>query len=115
VRVLVLRRSIVTEKLARRGVHAARECSLDAREAIFVRDITPPAAVTLEPAQRAAAIHAAFAEDADARRQRPYPVPGSGGRPVGVVPWSAIIAAQEGPDTRIGEVLQRAARRGLSG
>jgi chloride channel protein, CIC family len=47
--VLVLRRSILTEKVARRGVHVAREYSVDPLERIPVRDVLHTA-VRLAPA-----------------------------------------------------------------
>src|SRR6185295_12894806 len=37
--VLVLRRSILTEKVARRGFHVSREYSIDELEILFVRDV----------------------------------------------------------------------------
>jgi CBS domain-containing protein len=37
--VLVLRRSILTEKVARRGFHVSREYAIDALEILFVRDV----------------------------------------------------------------------------
>jgi hypothetical protein len=44
--VLVLRRSILTEKVARRGYHVSREYEIDPLEVLFVRDVMelPPAA-----------------------------------------------------------------------
>jgi H+/Cl- antiporter ClcA/CBS domain-containing protein len=37
--VLVLKRSILTEKVARRGFHLSRECSVDPLEVLFVREV----------------------------------------------------------------------------
>jgi CBS domain-containing protein len=37
--VLVLRRSILTEKVARRGLHVSREYAIDTLEVLFVRDV----------------------------------------------------------------------------
>jgi H+/Cl- antiporter ClcA len=47
VSVLVLRRSVLTEKVARRGVHVSREYSVDPLEVLFVGDVmgSGPAAV----------------------------------------------------------------------
>ncbi len=56
--VLVLRRSILTEKVARRGVHVAREYSVDPLERIPVRDVVrtavrpAPAELSVEEALR---------------------------------------------------------------
>jgi CBS domain-containing protein len=58
--VLVLRRSILTEKVARRGFHLSREYAVDPLEVLLVRDViepapgldltTPETAVTITPA-----------------------------------------------------------------
>ena len=40
--VLVLRRSVLTEKIARRGLHLTREYSADPLEMVFVRDVMSP-------------------------------------------------------------------------
>jgi hypothetical protein len=40
--VLVLKRSILTEKLARRGYHLSREYAIDPLEILFVRDVMMP-------------------------------------------------------------------------
>jgi hypothetical protein len=51
--VLVLRRSILTEKVARRGYHLSREYAIDPLEVLFVREVmrpyTPPAQPDAEP------------------------------------------------------------------
>ena len=41
--VLVLRRSILTEKVSRRGYHVTREYAIDPLEVLFVRDVMRPA------------------------------------------------------------------------
>ena len=40
---LLLRRSILTEKVARRGFHLSREYSVDPLETTFVKDVMQPA------------------------------------------------------------------------
>ncbi len=47
--VLVLKRSILTEKIARRGYHLSREYSLDPLEIFFVRDVMRPAGAGEDP------------------------------------------------------------------
>ncbi len=48
--VLVLRRSILTEKVARRGFHVTREYSIDALDMLFVRDVMNETPVLLRAA-----------------------------------------------------------------
>ena len=47
--VLVLRRSILTEKVARRGFHISREYSIDELEVLFVRDVMRTEITVLGP------------------------------------------------------------------
>ena len=47
--VLALRRSILTEKVARRGYHVTREYGIDPLEVLFVRDVVEPTAVPVPP------------------------------------------------------------------
>ncbi|KMO11709.1 chloride channel protein [Methylobacterium indicum] len=81
VTVLLLKRSILTEKIARRGQHVTREYGIDPHELtrvadVMVRDVdTLPGAM---PLPEAAAVLAAG-------RHRTYPVVDDAGRPVGLV------------------------------
>ncbi len=84
--VLTLRRSILTEKVARRGYHLSREYSVDPLEILFVREVMRtniaaiPADVTcVELAQSLRADHIAH------KGQVLYPVVDSSRRLVGVV------------------------------
>jgi hypothetical protein len=43
----VLKRSVLTEKIARRGLHLTREYSTDPLETFFVRDVVTSPPVTL--------------------------------------------------------------------
>jgi hypothetical protein len=47
--VLVMRRSILTEKVARRGYHLTREYAIDPLEVLFVRDVMDAAAPATVP------------------------------------------------------------------
>ena len=47
--VLVLKRSILTEKVARRGYHITREYEIDPLEVLFVRDVVPPLGDAVAP------------------------------------------------------------------
>jgi CBS domain-containing protein len=82
--VLVLKRSILTEKVARRGYHVSREYAVDPLEILFVREVMRTSVVVIpatgpRPAGRHASAHA------DRRRQRLYPVADESQRLVGVV------------------------------
>jgi CBS domain-containing protein len=81
VTVLLLKRSILTEKIARRGQHITREYAVDPYELARVAD------VMIAPVDSLAAdltIREAVAE-LEAGRHRIYPVVDAAGRPVGLV------------------------------
>jgi CIC family chloride channel protein len=95
VSVLVLKRSILTEKVARRGFHVMREYSVDALEATFVREVMDTEVYTIEPESRLVDIYRALEEGSSARRQRLFPVMDDENRLLGVLPWSMVIGAKE--------------------
>ena len=103
VSVLVLKRSILTEKVARRGFHVMREYAVDPLEATFVREVMDVDVYSVRPDQRLAEIYLSLGEGTPARRQRLYPVLDSDGRFVGVLPWSVILASKGSPDLRAGD------------
>ena len=108
VSVLTLKRSILTEKVARRGFHVMREYAVDPLEATFVREVMDTDVYTLEPTRPLDETYASMPEGGAERRQRLYPVLDGGGRLVGVVPWSAVLAARTGPEgVTAADVMQR--------
>lgn len=94
--VLVLRRSILTEKVARRGFHVSREYAIDVLEVLFVRDAMKKDIVVLKAE---APIREALAQvDAprDERSQHLYPVLDGEGRLVGATSFSELVALRQG-------------------
>ncbi|MGH9068350.1 MAG: chloride channel protein, partial [Acidimicrobiales bacterium] len=92
VSVLILKRSILTEKVARRGFHVMREYSVDPLEAVFVREVMASEVYTVEPDRTLDEIYQTLEEGSPERRQRLYPVL-EDDRLVGTLPWSAVLAA----------------------
>ena len=82
--VLVLRRSILTEKVARRGYHLSREYAIDPLEILFVRDVMRTNVVVL-PAEVEASKGAAEVLADGAARQRLYPVADGKRRLLGIL------------------------------
>lgn len=105
VSVLVLKRSILTEKVARRGFHVMREYAVDPLEAAFVREVMDTDIYTLDPWRSLEDVYRSVPEGSAVRRQRLYPVLGDDGKLVGVVPWSAVLAAGRRPHTLAGDVM----------
>ena len=83
--VLVLKRSILTEKIARRGYHLTREYAIDPLEILFVREVMRPDVVSLPADASIARIVAPLAVDALGGPQRLFPVVGAAGGVLGVV------------------------------
>jgi H+/Cl- antiporter ClcA len=95
VSVLILRRSILTEKVARRGFHVMREYAVDPLEATFVREVMETDVFTVEPTRAVGDLYRSLPEGSVERRQRLYPVIDGEGAMVGLVPWSVILAAKD--------------------
>ncbi len=85
VSVIVLKRSILTEKVARRGFHVMREYAVEPLEALFVRDVMTTQVLTVEPTRPVAELAALLLGDEGHRRQRLYPVVDEHGGLVGVI------------------------------
>jgi chloride channel protein, CIC family len=84
--VLVLRRSILTEKIARRGFHLSREYEIDPLEILFVREVMRTSVVALPSAAPFdTLVHSLRAGDPTKARQRLYPVVGEERDLLGVV------------------------------
>jgi H+/Cl- antiporter ClcA len=82
--VLVMRRSILTEKVARRGFHLSREYAIDPLEILFVRDVMRAPVATL-PVETAVGTLVHALRGNERRRQRLYPISGDRQQLVGVV------------------------------
>ncbi|MGD9696054.1 MAG: chloride channel protein [Thermoleophilia bacterium] len=105
VSVLVLRRSILTEKVARRGVHVSREYAVDPLEALHAEEVMLARPIALRAGSPVAdALDRLGAPDA--RRQRLYPVVDDAGRLRGVVTWGDLSGADAGAP--VGEVARPA-------
>ena len=83
---LALRRSILTEKVARRGYHLSREYAIDPLEILFVREVMRTAIVALRAASPFTTAPTRLAVDPAKGPQRLYPVVDEAGHLLGVVP-----------------------------
>jgi chloride channel protein, CIC family len=110
VSVLVLPRSILTEKVARRGFHVMREYAVDPLEATFVREVMETDIYTLERWRSVKDVYEALPEASPERRQRLYPVVDEvegADYLMGVVPWSVVLAARDRSDLAVEDVMLR--------
>ena len=92
VSVLTLKRSILTEKIARRGYHVTREYEIDPLHALLVRDVMAPKSSSSARHHRRE-LYARLPEGSDERRQRLYPVLDSDESLLGVLAFSDVLAA----------------------
>ena len=108
VTVLLMKRSILTEKIARRGQHITREYAIDPFELTRVREVM---ATEVETLSTDLSIEEAVSV-LQSGRHRSYPVVDLRGRPVGMVSRAEALAwAVEGghEDERLGERVSDAA------
>jgi chloride channel protein, CIC family len=107
VSVLVLKRSILTEKVSRRGFHVMREYAVDPLEATFAREVMEAEVYTVSPDRPLADLYGSLTEGSEARRQRLYPVVDDSERFLGLVPWSAVLAEPSDSHRTAGDVMLR--------
>jgi chloride channel protein, CIC family len=106
---LILKRSILTEKVARRGFHVMREYAVDPLEATFVREVMDTDIYTADATHSVADLYDAAPEGSQIRRQRLYPVLAADGTLTGVLPWSTVLSARSRRGVLIGDVMTAAA------
>jgi H+/Cl- antiporter ClcA/predicted transcriptional regulator len=109
VSVLILKRSILTEKVARRGFHVLREYEVGPLEALFVRDLMATDVLTVEQGSALGAVHAMLREHSAMRYQRLLPVTTADGRLVGALAWNDVLerAALGALEGAVDEVMHR--------
>ena len=110
VSILTLKRSILTEKVARRGFHVMREYAVDPLEALFVRDVMRTGVLAIEPTRPLSEVRALLHDNEGHRRQRLYPIVDDSGQLVGVS-GRREVDAYAGPgldDALIEDVMVRA-------
>ncbi|MDQ2680666.1 MAG: CBS domain-containing protein, partial [Candidatus Eremiobacteraeota bacterium] len=109
--VIFVPRSILTEKLARRGMHVAREYSVHPLELISIATVMVPSAkaVTLAASASVESIARRFAALDSELGYKSYPVIGADGTPLGLISRKDILAeAKENGTATIGSITQPA-------
>jgi chloride channel protein, CIC family len=112
--VIWLKRSVLTEKIARRGLHLTREYSVDPLEVHLVRQLETRVDTFFQADQRAgeatALLRAAFesGDDKELLAQRLYPVLNPDETLAGVVTRSELIHRDPGDDRPLAELARPA-------
>jgi H+/Cl- antiporter ClcA len=95
--VLVLKRSILTEKVARRGLHVSREYAIDELEVLFVRDVMSTEVAVLRASDLAPSGLANVAPVVNDRSQNVFPVLDDDANLVGAVTRAELRGWAEDP------------------
>jgi H+/Cl- antiporter ClcA len=112
--VLVLGRSILTEKVARRGFHMSREYAVDPLEILFAREVMQPNVVAL-PLDADFDTHvAALHVDPEKGPQRLYPIVDADGQMTGVVTRIDLQKLVDRARTGSADALDTVIRRGAA-
>ena len=108
--VLVMRRSILTEKIARRGRHILREYPVDALEFLLAGQLMTRDPKTLPASMPVSDVLRFFADDAE---HRSYPVVDANGRLLGLVSRTDALRWQVSRpmDGQLGDILSDASTR----
>jgi CBS domain-containing protein len=101
--VLVMRRSILTEKVARRGFHVSREYSVDPLERISVSDVMTADVVTVPASLPVKQLLRNYFLSSSGEKHQGYPVVDKDGRLLGVVTRSDLLADWVGPQVSDGK------------
>ena len=104
---MMLKRSVLTEKIARRGYHLSREYDVDPLEIVFVSEVmTHDVLEFADDVTVAQAREALYdpAGDHEAWRQQLYPVTSAGGL-AGVVTRGALLGYTGSPDDRVAALV----------
>jgi chloride channel protein, CIC family len=108
VSVLTLKRSILTEKIARRGYHVTREYEVDPLHALQVADVMARDVLSVQPQTSIKELYDRLPEGSFGRRQRLYPVIDNDGDLVGVVAFSDVLTARRSSaPIEVGEIARQ--------
>jgi CBS domain-containing protein len=105
---LMMRNTIMTEKIARRGVRVPTEYSADYLERISVGEACSRKVISLRASQRLAAVRAWLEAESAVARHQGFPVLGNEGQLLGVLTRRDLLAAGLADDVTVGDLVRRA-------
>jgi len=105
---LLMRETIMTEKIARRGVRVPADYAADLLEMVSVRSVATSPVITLRDDQPLSEVTAWFtARSRDRRMPQGFPVVNEQDILVGVVTWRDIAGADQPDRKRVRDVIRR--------
>ena len=104
---LLMRHSIMTEKIARRGVPVPAEYAADFLDMVLVRDVTTPAVVTVRAADTVESVRRWIASGEKGTSHQGFPVLDAQGWLAGVVTRRDILDAAVPGGRSVRELLRR--------
>src|SRR5262249_26531273 len=110
VTVLLLRRSILTEKIARRGHHLSREYSVDPFDIHRVGEVMDRAVPTIPTAMTVHELAERLRRDPELARRQGTPILDGHGRLVGIITRSDLMRALDSDATGSAAVLDAGSR-----
>jgi chloride channel protein, CIC family len=108
--VLTLKRSILTEKVSRRGYHLTREYSIDPLEILFVREVMQTNIAVLPANVSITELARSLGDDSRPRTQRLYPVVAEDRTMVGVVTrkeLQRLVREHQGKESPLAEGVKK--------
>jgi H+/Cl- antiporter ClcA len=113
--VLTLKRSILTEKLARRGFHVSREYAIDELEVLFARDAMQSDIVVLPQTATVGDLIARVGTGPrEDRSQRLFPIVDEDACLVGTITFAVMREHADAPETPVIDLADRAPNQMLS-
>lgn len=103
---IILKRSILTEKVARRGFHVAREYGVDPLEGLMVDEVMRTDIFYFSSEQQISELREILESSIEARRQRIFPVVDARGILTGIIPHSAILSTADAKMTANDAVIK---------
>ena len=110
VTVLLMKRSILTEKLSRRGYHLSREYSLDPLEILFSREVMRTNVLAFHAAETVQDLTRSYRAESSPRGQHLYPIVDAENKVTGVITRRdllAILSRSHPKGATIGSLVRR--------
>lgn len=104
---LLMRNSIMTEKIARRGIPTPAEYAADILEQVLVRQVCSQGVVSLKPADRLSDIQAWLASGAEGSTHQGFPVIDERGVLVGVLTRRNLVQPSQVDGIQVRDILAR--------